>query len=98
MKMKLKKNKIILRLKEISKKKKSHVLNLIPTNDYYNNKIQGKISPRKEIICTSKKHCHNDTLKSLHLKSNSATRLRTEIGPHTKQNWKYSRSHYELTN
>ena len=94
--MKLKKNKIILRLKEISKRKKSHVLYLIPTNDYCNNKIQGKISPRKEIISTSKKHY--DTVKSLHLKSNSATRLRTEIGPHTKQNWKYSRSHYELTN
>lgn len=96
MKMKLKKNKIILRLKEISKKKKSHVLYLIPTNDYCNNKIQGKISPRKEIICTRKKHY--DTVKSLHLKSNSATRLRTEIGPQTKQKWKYSRSHYELTN
>lgn len=57
MKMKLKNNKIILRLKEILKKQQqSHVLYLIPTNDYCNNKIQGKISPRKEIICTSKKH------------------------------------------
>ena len=54
MKMKLKKNKIILRLKEISKKKKSHVLYLIPTNDYRNNKIQGKYHQEKKLFVPAK--------------------------------------------
>lgn len=84
--MKLKKKKIILRLKEISKKN-NRVTSCIWFQQTTTIKSKEKYHQEKKLFVPAKS---TDTVNSLHLKSNSAPRLRTEIGPHTKQNWKYS--------